>query len=161
MQCQDVRKQLKISAQLSRLPESVKAHLLECPACRQTQALYAAIEQELQDQPIWQPPPEFVERVGLRGLASLSGTPAKQRSLFSWGTTWPAVAASLPSLLLGLLAAVFSFLVLLNWNALVAGYRHLVPEFSKALLANAIPMAWATAVLSLWVTGWLTRRALR
>lgn len=160
MRCKDIQKQLAIDAQLSRLSERVRTHLLECPSCRHAQALYAGIEQELREQPTWQLPPGFVERVGLQGLASLGGMPAKPRFI-SWGIAGLAVAASLPSLLLGLLTATLSLLVLLNTNALATSCRQLVAIFSKALLANAIPLAWITAILSLWISAWFTRRALR
>ena len=159
MRCEDVRKQLEIDPRPSRLPDRVRAHLLECPGCRRTQALYEGIEQELREQPAWQPPSGFVQRVGLQGLGSLGGAPAKPRFI-AWGSVGPALAAFIQPLLLGLLAATFSLVLLLKLNALVAGYPQLVTAFSKAMLANILPLAWITAILSLCLSFWLTRRAL-
>ena len=160
MRCEDVQKQLGIDAQLSRLSDKIKTHLLDCPNCRRAQILYTGIEQELREQPTWQPSPGFVERVGLQGLASLDGTTAKPR-VISWRFVGSAVASSLPSILLGLLAATFSLVVLLNQNALVTSCKQLIAALSKDILATAIPLAWTTAVLSLSFSAWLTKRALR
>ena len=160
MRCEDIQKQLAIDAQLSRLPDNVRIHLRECPSCRQAQAIYAGIEQELREQPTWQPPPGFVEHVALQGLASLGGVTAKPR-VISWRTVGSAVASSLQPILLGLLAAAFSLIVLLNQNALVTGCRQLIAALSKDILAAAIPLAWITAILSLCFSAWCTQRVLR
>jgi|MudIll2142460700_1097286.scaffolds.fasta_scaffold833126_2 hypothetical protein len=160
MRCEDIRKQLGTVAELSRLPDRVRAHLLECRDCRRAQALYSAIERELKEQPSWQPPPGFAGRVGSQGLASLGEVPAKPPLTF-WSTVGPAVAASLPPLLLGLLAAIFSMLVLLNLDVLAMGFRQPVTAFAGALLVHAIPSAWITAALSLGSAAYFTRRALR
>mgnify|MGYP001212056350 CR=1 FL=1 len=159
MRCEEIRKQLITEARLSRLPDEVQKHLLECPDCRQAQALYAGIEQELHQQSDWQPPPGFVERVGKLGLSALGARAAKPRQI-RWGVLESAVAAFLPWFLLGLLAAVFSVVVLANLNTLLAGCRQLAVSFAGALLANALPLAWSAAILSLCFTTWLTRRML-
>jgi len=157
MRCEEIRKQLIKDARLSRLPDEVQQHLLECPDCRQAQALYAGIEQELRQQAVWQPPPGFVARVGKLGLCALGARPAKPRQI-RWGVPESAVAAFLPWFLLGLLAAAFSVAVLSNLNTLVVGARQLAASFSGALLANALPLAWSAAILSLCFATWLTRR---
>jgi hypothetical protein len=159
MRCEDIQKQLAINTQLSQLPDSIRAHLIKCSSCRQAQALYAGIERELREQPVWQPPSGFTERVGLQGLALLDGMSKPQ---FTSGGAAPSAAAKfLSSLLLGFLAATFSLLVLYNSNALAASFRQLVALYSRSLLANAIPLAWTAAILSLWFAAWLTRRVLR
>jgi hypothetical protein len=160
MQCTDIQKHLAIDARLSRLPAGVRAHLLECPHCRHAQAIYAGIDLQLREQPAWQPPPGFAERVGLQGLASMSAASARPRGFFR-RIVWPAVAEPSAPILLGLLAAVFSLLVLRNVHPLVAGYPELIAAFSGALLANAIQLAWVTGILSLCFTAWITRRILQ
>jgi hypothetical protein len=159
MRCEDVRKKLEIDARVSRLAEDVRTHLLECPDCRQMQAAYAGIERELQEQPAWEPPPGFVQRVGLQGFASLSAAPARPRILF-WGNVGPALAAYVRPLLLGLLAATFSMLFLYGMNALDTGYPRMAAAVTAALLDNVIPLAWITSILSLCLSLFLTRRAL-
>ena len=39
-------------------------------------------DQELREQPVWQPPPGFAERVSLQGLASLSKAPARPQGFY-------------------------------------------------------------------------------
>ena len=160
MQCRDIQELFVIDAQRSRLPARVRAHLLKCPNCRQAQALYAEIYQELRDQPVWQPPPGFAERVSLQGLPSLRRAPARQLG-FHGHLARPAVAPSLAPILLGLLGATFCLLVLLNANALVTAYPELIAAFSRILLVNAIPLAWTTSIISLCFSAWVTQRALR
>ena len=166
MRCKDVQEyfaHLEVDAQLWRLPARVRAHLLECPSCRQAQAMYAEIDKELREQPAWQPPPGFAERVSLQGLASLSKAPARRRGFYGriFRTAGPAVAPSLPPILSGLLGTAFCLLVLLNANALITAYPELIAAFSKALLANAIPLAWTTGIFSLCFSAWVTQRSLR
>jgi hypothetical protein len=163
MRCRDIQEHILIDAQLSRLPARVRAHLRECTSCRQAQALYAEIDLELREQPAWQPPPGFAERVSLPGLASLSKAPARPQRFYGriFGPAGPAVAPSLPSILLGLLGATFCLLVLLNANTLITGYPELIAAFSKTLLANAIPLAWTTGIFSLCFSAWVTQRSLR
>jgi hypothetical protein len=169
MRCSDIQKYFvhlthrEVDAQFTQLPAKVRAHLLECPNCRQAQAVYAEIDAKLREQPAWQPPPGFAERVSLQGLASLSKAPARPQGFHGriFGSLGPAVAHSLPPILLGLLGAMFCLLVLLNANALVTGYPDLIAEFSKALLANAIPLAWTTGIVSLCFSAWVTQRSLR
>jgi hypothetical protein len=67
----------------------------------------------------------------------------------------------LAPILLGLLGATFCLLVLLNANALVTVYPELIAAFSRILLANAIPLAWTTGIISLCFSAWVTQRALR
>jgi hypothetical protein len=160
MQCRDIQKHLAIDAQLSRLPAAVRAHLLQCPGCRQAQAIYAGIDRELHEQPAWQPPPGFAERVSLQGLASLRKAPAKPRS-FVRRILEPAFAAPSSPILLGLLAATFCALVLLNIYPIAIGYQDMVAAVSRALLANASQLAWVTGILSLCFSAWITQRALR
>jgi hypothetical protein len=166
MRCSDIQKHLahlEVDAQLSRLPARVRAHLHECPSCRQAQVLYAEIDAELREQPAWEPPPGFAERLSLQGLASLRKAPARPQGFYGRiiVTAGPEIASSLPSILLGLLGAAFCLLVLRNANALVTSYSELIAAFSKALLANAIPLAWTTGIFSLCFSAWVTQRALR
>jgi hypothetical protein len=160
MRCKDIQKHLAIDAQVSRLSARVRAHLLECPNCRQAQAIYADIDLQLRDQPAWVPPSGFAERVSLQGLASLGETSANQRS-FSSRMLGPAAAASLQPILLGLLTATFCLLVLLKANALLTSYPGLIIAFSRAILDNAIQLAWATGILSLCFSAWVMQRMLR
>ena len=160
MRCKDIQNHLAIDAQLSQLPAKVRDHLLECASCRQAQALYAEIDAKLRDQPAWQPPPGFAERVSLQGLDLLSKTPARPQG-FCARIVRPTIAHSSSPILLGLLGATFCLLVLLNVNALITGYPEMIAAYSKALLANAIPLAWTTGIFSLCFSAWVTQRALR
>ena len=90
MRCEDIQKHLAIDPRLSSLPDGVRAHLLECPACRQAQAVFAAIDRELREQPVWQPPAGFAERVALNFLQRLSGVATCTRRFSS--RTRPATA---------------------------------------------------------------------
>jgi hypothetical protein len=159
MRCKDIQKHLAVDAQLSRLPAKVRAHLLKCPGCRQAQAIYAEIDQELRGQPAWQPPSEFAERMSLQGLASLREAPPRPRSFLR--IIGPAFAASSVPILLGLLAAMFCLLVLLNAPVLATSYPAMMAEFSRILLANASQLAWITGILSICFSAWITQRALR
>jgi hypothetical protein len=160
MRCEDVEKMLRINAELSQLPAGIRAHVLECPVCRRAHALYSGIEQELRELPSWKPPSGFAERVGLLGRTSLRSMSEKPR-FASWITSRSALAASMPMLLLGLLTAIFSLLVLWNLGTIGSAYRDLVAAFFKAMIFNAIPLAWITAILSLSFSAWFTRRSLR
>lgn len=161
MRCRDVQQQLAIDAQMHRLPASARAHLLACPNCRQAQELYAQIDQRLREQPAWQPPSGFAERVSLLGLASMSEAPARRpRSIFL-RLLRPAVSFSPAPILLGLLATTFSLLVLLRFHDFLAGYPELAASISRALLANAIQLSWVSGILSIGFTAWITRRTLR
>jgi hypothetical protein len=161
MRCEDVQQQLAIDAQMHRLPVRVRTHLLTCPNCRQALELYAEIDRRLREQPAWQPPSGFAERVSLLGLASLSEVPARRPQSIFLRLLRPAVSFSPAPVLLGLLATAFSLLVLLFFNDFLAGYPELAAAFSRALLANGIQLSWITGILSLGFTAWITRRALR
>jgi hypothetical protein len=160
MQCRDIQEHFVIDAQRSRLPARVRAHLLKCPSCRQAQALYAEIDKELREQPAWQPPPGFAERVSLQGLLSLSKAPARPQGFYG-RITRTAATPSLPPILLGLMGATFCLLVLLNANVFITAYPEMIAAFSRILLANAIPLAWTTGIISLCFSAWVTQRALR
>jgi|WetSurMetagenome_2_1015567.scaffolds.fasta_scaffold325857_2 hypothetical protein len=159
MRCKDIQKYLAVDVRLSRLPAKVRAHLLKCPGCRQAQMVYAEIDRELREQPAWQPPSEFAERVSLQGLGSLKGVPPKPQGFLR--IIGPAFAAASVPILLGLLAAMFCLLVLLNAPVLATSYPAMMAEFSRIMLANASQLAWITGILSICFSAWITQRALR
>jgi len=160
MRCEDIQKQFGIDAKLSRLSEAIKKHLIECPTCRQTQVLYNVIDQELKEQYNWQPPPGFAERVGNQGYALLDLESAELRWI-SWDKVNSALVTSLPSILLGILSAVFFLLFLSNLGILMTSYERFVNSFTNFLLANAIHLAWTTAIVALCFSVTLMRRILR
>jgi hypothetical protein len=159
MRCKDIQEHLAIDAQLSQLQARDRTHMLQCPDCRQVQSIYAEIDNELREQPIWQPPPGFAERVSLQGLTLMRESSASARS-FSERFVEHAVLDFSSPILLGLLTAGICLLILLNGSALVNGYPGLVAAFSKALLANANQLAWSMGILSLGFSAWITKRAL-
>ena len=160
MRCEDVQNQLAIGAQPAQLSGSVRVHLSECSNCRRVQSLYLGIERELCEKPAWQPPPDFVERVALKGLASLGQSSVKPQFI-SWAILRTGVAPLLLSYLLGALFAALSWLALSNRSALVVVCTQFVVALHRCLIANPIPLAWIAAFLSLWLSAWLVRRVHR
>ncbi len=160
MRCKDVQKHLAIDARLSCLSPEARAHVLECHACRQAQALFTMIDRELREQPVWHPPAGFVGQTALRGLDSIRERPTKQNDIFQY-SLGPAFSHYLQPILLGMLATAFCLLVLYNVNTVAAGYQELAATFSRAILDNPIRLAWVTGIISLSFTAWITQRALR
>lgn len=160
MRCEDIQNHLATDSQLSRLPAGIRAHLIECPVCRQAQAIYSEIDHQLREHPAWQPPSGFAERVSLHGLASIRESAARARSPFR-RILGSALADYTTPILLGLAATVFSLLVLLNANSVETSYPGLADAISQTLIANAGQVAWITGILSICFSAWITRRALQ
>jgi hypothetical protein len=99
------------------------------------------LEEMLNRQPGWQPPPGFARQVVARVVREDLQWPAAQ---------WQRGVSLVRGLQLGALAAVAAY---------VAG--RLVSLASLELVAHPIPVAWACALVSLSLAGSLTFRVLR
>lgn len=100
------------------------------------QALHARIDRTLQEQPSWQPPPGFGERVGRQGLVVRRSAPSTVGGRVRLGPgdfSGPAM--------LGAVTAVLSVVVLRD--------------------PDPLAVAWVSAILALGLSGWLTWRTLR
>ncbi|MDR1728299.1 MAG: hypothetical protein LBT74_10320 [Acidobacteriota bacterium] len=113
--------------------------------------IYAVIDEELRERPLWQPPPGFAARATRLARVAPGAAPRGQ----SGANGPPAAVFS------GLLVAVLGILVFWRFDAFATGYAECCAAFSGALADNAQQVAWAAAVLSLCLSAWVARRSLR
>ena len=142
MRCEDVQRYMALNVPDPTAQTGVQAHLATCPACKSAGLLYAKIDEVLTAQPVWDPPQHFVRRLVSQLPAAALVSPVLSRREILQGVA------------LGL-----STIAIVG----VAGYA--VAQWgmtlSDVLNANRVGIAWASAALSLGVSAWFTRRALR
>ncbi len=138
MHCDEVQEELARDSITPGLAAAVHKHLDECAACRRVQLLYSRIDKTLKQNSVWEPPEEFVETVVRRAAPALQGIPEPPRIV-----TWDVVYGTVLALLL---------IAVMYFGIRVA---------AASMAANAVVVAWVSAALSLFVSFWVTRRALR
>ena len=145
MLCEQVQEEFARDFVNPALADAVNRHVADCPDCRRVQLLYSRMDESLKRTPAWTPPKGFVEGVVERSVPAVQSLPEPPRIL-----PFDLVRGGV----LALLAIVVMYLVLRVF--VYVG----VPMLS--IMANhALPVAWASAFLSLFMSLWLTRRALR
>jgi len=122
---------------------------------------YEDLEETLKRQPSWEPPAGFAAAVVARGLPRNDMPPAiHHRPVFDvFRAAYLAVVA----------AALVSFGAWMLWRLMplvsdgamtaVDAYEMFVELATRAMAANALLAAWASAAWSLSVAAWFTRRA--
>jgi predicted anti-sigma-YlaC factor YlaD len=145
MRCEPVQEELARDSVSPELIEEVNRHLADCSDCRRVQLLYARIDESLKRAPVWVPPEGFAKTVAARSVPALQNLPEPPRIL-----PLDLVRGGV----LSLVAIAVMFLVLMVFVQMG------LPLLS-AMASHALPIAWASAVLSLLMSFWLTRRALR
>src|SRR5712692_8938390 len=163
MRCDEVQKALAGEPIDAALQPAIAAHLAGCPACDSVRLLYARIDEALTQQPVWQPPAGFAQRIAVNAPAP----PPSRSPLVRGGVTDAAMLGLLVAAagyagayLLPLLTPAFGSSLLEYASTGFDTYQHFVLLASQALVANAIPLGWGCALLSLTATAWFTRRAL-
>ena len=146
MRCDQVQEEFARESVSPALVEAVNRHVANCPACRSVQLFYSRMHASLKRTPVWDPPAGFVEGVVARAAPTLQRLPEAPRLL-------PRNVVQGGVLALLVMSVVICVAVLLFVQAGV--------PLLAAMANNALPVAWASAVLSLCISGWVTRRALR
>jgi predicted anti-sigma-YlaC factor YlaD len=145
MHCEEVQNELARESITTALVGEVQSHLQECATCRRVQLLYSRMDDALKRNFVWHPPEGFVESVVARATPVLQSVPEPPRIL-----AWDIFRRSVLSLLL---IAIMYFGVRLVLETSV--------RLAAAMAANTLLVSWTCVALSLGVSFWFTRRALR
>lgn len=160
MRCKDVQKQLAIDPEPARLSGRVCAHLQTCADCRRMQCWFAGLDRELRENLCWLPPQGFAEHTALQACAMLPTRPRMPHRALQPFEALHAAACFRP-LVLGFVTAMLCWVVLANGSSLTQAYAAGAAALSDALAAHVGSLAWTSSILSLCLSAWLTRRALR
>jgi predicted anti-sigma-YlaC factor YlaD len=145
MHCDEAQEELARESITPALVTAVRDHLKECTACRSVQLLYSQMDDVLRRNFVWDPPEGFVQNIVMGATPVLQSAPEPPRIL-----AWDVLRKAVLTLLL-IAVMYFGVRLLLETSVLLA----------ESMAANALLVSWASAALSLGISFWVTRRALR
>ncbi len=145
MHCDEIQEELARESITPALAAAVHDHLEECAACRRVHLLYSRMDEALKRNFVWDPPEGFVESVIARAAPAWQ-KPSEPPRILAWDV---------------LRGTVLSFLLIAVMYFGVRLFLETSLRFAALMAANAMLVTWGSAALSLCLSLWLTRRALR